>query len=169
GRTYPTGSPGNAAPQARQEDTRQAAFPGERLWRLYLVGTLLALPTIAKLGASSNYWLELTAASAAALALASHRLAVWPLARPLAPTIVAGALLVAVPRYQATHVEGLWSEQPILDAINARRFSLVALMHPLDGPALGTRWTPAVHKALNSAYTPAGVEAGFWLYRPRGY
>jgi len=26
-----------------------------------------------------------------------------------------------------------------------------------------------VHKALNSAYTPAGVEAGFWLYRPRGY
>ena len=242
GRTYPTGSPGNAAPQARQQDTRQAAFPGERLWRLYLVGTLLTLPTIAKLGASSNYWLELTAASAAALALASHRLAVWPLARPLAPTIVAGALLVAVPGYQATaveaaanlsdliqptqprylslvadigaapyrveahfidkiahepgdlltdnsglavaagkrveyefqifqllHVEGLWSEQPILDAINARRFSLVALMHPLDGPALGTRWTPAVHKALNSAYTPAGVEAGFWLYRPRGY
>jgi len=96
------------------------------LWRLYLVGTLLTLPTIAKLGASSNYWLELTAASAAALALASHRLAAWPLARPLAPTIVAGALLVAVPGYQATAVEAAANLSDLIQPTQPRYLSLVA-------------------------------------------
>jgi hypothetical protein len=43
----------------------------------------------------------------------------------------------------------------------------VALMHPLDGPSDGTRWTPAVRSALNDAYTLAGSDSGFWLYRPR--
>jgi hypothetical protein len=216
------------------------ASQGERIWRLYFVGCLLTLPSIAKLGASSNYWLELTAATAALLALASYRLTMWPAARLAAPTVVAGSLLIAVPAYQATAVEvgttaadllepaaprylslvndvgalpyrveerfvqqiarepgdlltdnsglavaagkriefefqifqllaveGHWSEQPILDAIAARRFSLVALMHPLDGPSDGTRWTPAVRSALNQAYTLAGTDSGFWLYRPR--
>jgi hypothetical protein len=216
------------------------ASRGERMWRLYFVGCLLTLASIAKLGASSNYWLELSAATAALVALASYRLAAWPAARLVAPTIVAGALLIAVPGYQATAVEvattaadllqpatprylslvndvgllpyrveerfvgqiarepgelltdnsglavaagkriefefqifqllaveGRWSEKPILDAIAARRFSLVALMHPLDGPADGTRWTPAMRRALTQAYVPAGTDSGFWLYRPR--
>src|SRR5262249_46156328 len=65
------------------------AAPGERLWRLYFVGCLLTLPSLVKLGASSNYWLELTAATAALLALASHRLVAWPAARIVAPTMVA--------------------------------------------------------------------------------
>jgi hypothetical protein len=69
--------------------------------------------------------------------------------------------------FQLLIAEGHWSEQPILDAIAARRFSLVALMHPLDGPLAGTRWTPALRSALEAAYAPAGGEAGFWLYRPR--
>jgi hypothetical protein len=215
--------------------------PGERVWRAYFFGGLLLLPTVAKLGASSNYWLELTAATAAVLAFASQRLSAWPSHRLLAPTIVAGALLIAVPAYQQTamelaetaidlqqppspkylslvsdiglapyrvdarfidyvahqpgelltdnsglavaagkriayefqifqllRVEGYWSEQPILDAVAARRFSLVALMHPLDGPAEGTRWGTALQSALQAAYAPAGAEAGFWLYRPRG-
>lgn len=212
----------------------------EWVWRVYFIGCLLTLPSVAKLGASSNYWLELTAATAALLALASYRLAAWPAARLVAPTVVAGALLIAVTGYQATAVEvagtaadllrpsgprylslvsdtsalpyrveaglidriarepgelltdnsglavaagkriefefqifqllaveGHWSERPILDAIAARRFALVALMHPLDGPADGTRLTPAVHAALAKAYAPAGSDSGFWLYRPR--
>jgi hypothetical protein len=69
--------------------------------------------------------------------------------------------------FQLLAVEDHWSEQPILDAIAAHRFSLVALMHPLDGPVEGTRWTPAVRQALSQAYTPAGTDSGFWLYRPR--
>src|ERR1051326_6795007 len=36
---------------------------GERVWRVYLVLSLLTLASVAKLGASSNYWLETTAAT----------------------------------------------------------------------------------------------------------
>jgi hypothetical protein len=215
------------------------AAPGERLWRIYFLGCLVSLPGLAKLGASSNYWLELSAAIAALVGLASSRLAAWPMARLIAPSVVAGSLFIAVPGYQALAVEaaansaevlrpsgphyvslvgdggaaplridaalvdriaqergdlltdnsglavaagkpiefefqifqlleaeGQWSEQPVLDAIAARRFSLVALMHPLDGPVDGTRWTPALRAALRAAYVPDGEQAGFWLYRP---
>jgi hypothetical protein len=215
--------------------------PGERVWRLYLLGSLATLPSLAKLGASSNYWLELSAATAAVVALAAYRLSLWPVARVIAPAAVAGSLFVAMPGYQATATEaavniaelaqpssprylslvgdgdgvstirvdsrfveqvarspgelltdnsglavaarkriefefqifqlliaeGHWSEQPILDAVAERRFSLVALMHPLDGPISGTRWTPALHAALREAYVPAGEQSGFWLYRPK--
>jgi hypothetical protein len=217
------------------------ASRGEWLWRLYLIGTLLTLPTLAKLGASSNYWLEVSAAVAAVLALASFRLALIPGARLVAPVVLAGAMCLAIPGYQATAyeaaamigdrlrpprplllsmvgdgdslttmrvdagfvarlaaepgalltdnsglavaagkpiefefqifqllgAEGRWTEQPIVAAVNARQFALVALMHPLDGGLRGTRWTPGVVDALNAAYEPAGQEAGFWLYRPR--
>jgi hypothetical protein len=216
------------------------AARGERVWRLYFIGTLLTLGSIAKLGASSNYWLELTAAMSMLLALGAWHLSQWPLARLVAPTLVVGSLLVAVPGYQATAVdvaqtlgdrlspptprylsfvgdagasayrvdatfvdfvahqpgelltdnsglavaagkrvayefqifqllqaEGYWNEQPILDAVAARRFSLVALMHPLDGPTDGTRWSPRLQGAIEAAYAPDGDQAGFWLYRPR--
>lgn len=211
----------------------------ERMWRLYFLGALATLPTISKIGASSNYWLEITAASVALLAIASHRLAPWPQTRLIGPLIIAGALFVAVPGYQANtreasdslsqafspapeyltmvsdvsvaplrvessfvrrvatepgelltdnpglavaagkrityefqifqllHVEGHWSQGPILQAIKDRRFSLVALMHPLDGPAQGTRWTTSIRDGLLATYTPAGQQSGFWLYRPR--
>jgi hypothetical protein len=216
------------------------AGPGERLWRWYLLGSLATLPTVAKLGASSNYWLELTAATAALLALASCHLATWPRTRLIAPMVLLGSLFIAVPGYQASAVEaannvadfvhppspryvslvgdgltvplrvdarlleriaadpgrlltdnsglavaagkpiefefqifqlleaeGRWSEQPILDAIAVQRFSLVALMHPLDGSIDGTRWTPALQTALQTHYAPAGELGGFWLYEPR--
>ncbi|MBV9547630.1 MAG: hypothetical protein JOY61_24925, partial [Chloroflexi bacterium] len=204
--------------------------------------SLAMLPTIAKIGASSNYWLELTAATAALLGLGADRLSRshLPSAGLVAPVVVAGSLMIAVPAYQATmtevadtvhdviqppqpqfislvadrgtapyrvyssfvaqvaeepgelltdnpglavaagkriafefqifqllHVEGRWSERPILDAIAARRFALVVLMHPLDGPLNGTRLTPAVRDALAEAYVPVEPQAGFWLYRPR--
>jgi hypothetical protein len=213
--------------------------PGERIWRLYFIGTLLTLPSLAKLGASSNYWLEVTAATSALLALACYHLHAFPSLRLVAPTVVAGSLLLAVPGYQASAIDaantladllqpptprylslvgddgpdpyrvdatfiaqiaqepgdlltdnsglavaagkpiefefqifqlleaqGLWNEQPILSAVAARQFSLVALMHPLDGSVQGTRWTPALQAALQANYVPAGSEAGFWLYRP---
>jgi hypothetical protein len=215
------------------------ACPGERVWRLYLLGTLVTLPTIAKIGASSNYWLEISAVSAALLALASHHLAGRCETSLIAPSVLAGALFIAVPGYQATsrealdslrdyfqppampylslvndvgtapyrversfvqritrepgelltdnsglaaaagkrieyefqifqllRAEGRWSEQPILDAIRARRFALVALMHPLEGP-VGPRWTPAIREALLANYAADGQQSGFWLYRPK--
>lgn len=215
--------------------------PGERVWRFYVVGCLITLVSVAKLGASSNYWLELSAAVAALLAIASGKLAAWPTVKVVGPTVLAGALLVAVPAYQATAMEvaingvdllrtqrpqflslvgdgehydppirvdarfvdsiarepgdvltdnsglavaagkriayefqifqllsaeGQWSDQPIIDAVYAHRFSLVALMHPLDAPIRSTRWTPGVVAALRSSYQPSGEQAGFWLYRP---
>lgn len=214
--------------------------PAERVWRLYLVGGLLTLPTLAKLGASSNYWLEVTAATSVLLALAACHLSRWPAARLVAPTLVVGALLVAVPGYQSAaiqaaqdlserlappnprylsfvsdtgtapyrvdarfidyladqpgdvltdnsgvavaagkrimyefqifqllEVEGHWDEKPILDAVAARRFALVVLMHPLDSPTASTRWTAGLKSALEAAYAPVGSQSGFWLYRPR--
>ena len=213
---------------------------GERVWRLYFVGSLLELLTVAKLGASSNYWLEASAATAVLLAIAAHRLSREPATRLIGPVVLSGALLIAVPAYQATatelgevgfdllrpstpsylslvadvgadpyrvdvrlieeiahepgalltdnsglavaagkrieyefqifqllRVEGIWSERPILDAIAERRFSLVALMHPLDGPSAGTRWSPEIQSALQANYAATGAEYGFWLYRPR--
>jgi hypothetical protein len=215
--------------------------PSERVWRLYFVGSLLTLPTLAKLGASSNYWLELTAGTAVLTSLAADYVGRWPQTRLIAPTVIAGALLVAVPGYQATAIdaeqsvadmlqppdphylsfvgdsdsadayrvdarfiefiaaqpgdlltdnsglavaagkrityefqifqllkaEGFWSEQPILDAIAAQRFSLVALMHPLDGPIAGTRWSPGLQTALQADYAFVGARDGFRLYTPR--
>jgi hypothetical protein len=217
------------------------AGPGERVWRLYFLGCLVTLPSLAKIGASSNYWLELSAATAALLALGARRLSLEraPQVQVIAPVLIGGALLVAVPAYQAvafeaattTHdllqpetptylsvasdtgpqpyrveasflprlarepgdvltdnpglavaagkriafefqifqlleAQGMWSEQPIVDAIEARQFNLVVLMHPVDGPISGTRWTPAIREALRSAYVPAGQQSGFWVYRP---
>jgi hypothetical protein len=216
------------------------AAPGERLWRFYFVGSLVTLPTLAKLGASSNYWLEVSAATAALLALGAHRLATLPSGRLVAPIVAAGALFIALPGYQANAIEasvyvgeviwppsprylslvpdggtqplrvetsfvdqiareagevltdnsglavaagkpiafefqifqllqaeGRWSEKPILDAVNSRRFTLLVLMHPLDGPVEGTRWTPTLRAAMLNAYRPVQQGHGFWLYRPR--
>jgi hypothetical protein len=215
----------------------------ERVWRLYFLGCLVTLPTIVKIGASSNYWLELTAATSVLVSLASVRLAARPepLARAVPPLLLAGALLYGVTAYQATaraaldllkdivspqspaylslvsdtgtaplrvqtsfvdriarepgelltdnpglavaagkpityefqffqllSVEGRWSDGPIVEAIRARRFPLVALMHPLSTPVEHTRWTPGIRDALQASYIPAGQESGFWLYRPAG-
>jgi hypothetical protein len=99
--------------------------PGERVWRWYFVGCLLTLPLVAKLGASSNYWVELTAATAALLALASHRLTALPMARLAAPVVIAGALLVALPGYQATATDLVFSFADRLQPPSPRYLSLV--------------------------------------------
>src|SRR5262249_5977686 len=101
------------------------AGPGERVWRAYFVGCLLTLPTLAKLGASSNYWLEVTAATSVLLALATHQLSIWPALRLVAPTVLAGALLIALPGYQATAVEAVVVGMDALRPSSPRYMSFV--------------------------------------------
>jgi hypothetical protein len=99
-----------------------------RIWRLYFVGCIVSLATIAKLGASSNYWLELTAATAAMLALGAHKLRRWYAsgAGLVAPIIVAGSLMTAVPAYQATTMEIADTLRDAIEAPRPRYISLVA-------------------------------------------
>jgi hypothetical protein len=84
------------------------ARPGERLWRVYFVlSGLAALATVGKLGASSNYWLELTAATSVLTSILAVRVA-----DASAPhtaftsaglaSLVLASLLACVPAYQAT-------------------------------------------------------------------
>jgi hypothetical protein len=86
--------------------------PGERLWRAYFLGTLLSVVGFGKIGASSNYWLELTAATAVLIGLLAGRLAAG--ARPAGAItetglalLVAGSLLIPIPGYQAVVREAL--------------------------------------------------------------
>jgi hypothetical protein len=85
----------------------------ERLWRAYfLVTGVLTLATIGKIGASSNYWLELSAAIAVLIGILVGRLAADPVARaPFAstglPSLVLASLLMAIPAYQATAYQTL--------------------------------------------------------------
>jgi hypothetical protein len=65
--------------------------------------------------------------------------------------------------------QGVWNEQPILDAIAARRFGLVVLIESLDEPIrplIAGRYTERVRTAMRAAYAPAGQQSGYWLYRP---
>lgn len=67
--------------------------------------------------------------------------------------------------------QGRWNPAPMVDAIAARKFQLVALAKPLaEGP--NDTVAPAIHAALATAYQPAGIVAGdnapvAYLYRPR--
>jgi hypothetical protein len=205
-------------------------LPGERQWRVYFVlSALTALVTIGKLGASSNYWLELTAATAVLIGIQAVRLGRETHGRtPLTSASLAGlvlaSLLMVTPGYAATvnqtaqmaiadsapQVEvatwladqpgqvltddpglavlagkpvefefiiftilaeqHIWDEQPILDAITARRFSVVILSQPLETPQprmISARWTAAVQNAIQTSYMPDGQEGVYWVYRPR--
>jgi hypothetical protein len=85
----------------------------ERLWRVYfLVSGLEALATVGKLGASSNYWLELTAATGVLIAILAIRLAEAADAQALLTStglasLVLASLLVCVSAYQATVAQAL--------------------------------------------------------------
>jgi hypothetical protein len=209
------------------------ARPGERLWRVYFViSGVEALATIGKLGASSNYWLELTAATCALIGILAARLAEpnqvrGPFTSAGLAAMVVASLLTCIPAYQATvsqalellvggatggtppqrevaplvaaepgtvltddpglavlagkrvefefviftilATQGVWDESPILNAIQARQFGLVVLEESLDEPPrplISARLTERVRAALQSAYTPAGQQAGYWFYRP---
>jgi hypothetical protein len=96
----------------------------ERLWRAYFLLTgVETLATIGKVGASSNYWLELTAATCALIGIVSVRLVAAPdTAAPFtsavpgarAPftsaglaSLVLASLLTCVPAYQASASQAL--------------------------------------------------------------
>ena len=85
----------------------------ERVWRTYfVVSAAQAVATIGKLGASSNYWLELTAATAVLIGILDRRLAGPSEARaPVTSIGLAGvtlaSLLMGVPAYQATVSEAV--------------------------------------------------------------
>jgi hypothetical protein len=87
--------------------------PGERMWRVYfVVCCTVSLATIGKLGASSNYWLELTAAITVLIGMYAGRLAADPRMRapygaaPFAGLLLA-SLLIALPAYQLTASDSL--------------------------------------------------------------
>jgi len=64
---------------------------------------------------------------------------------------------------------GAGTVDTILNAIDARQFGLVVLEESLDAPPrplISARLTERVRAALQSAYTPAGQQAGYWFYRP---
>jgi hypothetical protein len=83
--------------------------PAERPWRLYFGLTLAqALLSMGKVGASSNYWLEWTGAASVLIGILATRVRRRPSPWPgwFAGGLL-GALLVAVPGYQATAYEAL--------------------------------------------------------------
>lgn len=201
----------------------------ERQWRVYFVLSAIApLLMIGKLGASSNYWLELTAATAVLIGIQAARLSRQPSLRAPLPSaalaaLVLAALLLAVPGYAATvkqivqlastdsstqvdaaawlaqqsgevltdnpdlavlagkpvdfefiiftilAAQHVWDEQPILDAIDARRFSVVLLSEPVETPQphlIAARWSPAVQTAIEANYVADGQQGPYWVYRP---
>ena len=84
------------------------ARQAERQWRAYFVFSgLIALATVGKIGASSNYWLELTAATSVLIGVLAARVA-EPSAPPAAfasaglAGLVLASLLTCIPAYQAT-------------------------------------------------------------------
>jgi hypothetical protein len=82
--------------------------PAERLWRAYFVlSGLVAVATVGKIGASSNYWLELTAATSVLIGVLADRLAEPGAVRGAftsagLASLVLASLLTCIPAYQAT-------------------------------------------------------------------
>jgi hypothetical protein len=84
------------------------ARPAERQWRAYFVlSGIVTLATVGKIGASSNYWLELTAATSVLIGVLAARVS-EPSAAPAAfasaglAGLVLASLLACIPAYQAT-------------------------------------------------------------------
>jgi hypothetical protein len=208
------------------------ARPAERLWRTYFgISGLVVVVTVGKLGASSNYWLEFTAATCALIGVLAARVADPVETRRVTTStalasLVLASLLTCVPAYAGTvsqavslHFAGqdsqaageivavvahepgrvltddpavavlagkrvefefiiftilaaqhVWDESPILNAIAAHQFGLVVLTESLDVPPrslLSARISDRVRAALQVAYASEGLQAGYWLYRPR--
>jgi hypothetical protein len=116
--------------------------PAERQWRAYfLLSGLVALATVGKIGASSNYWLELTAATSVLIGVLAARIS-EPSAIPAAfasaglAGLVLAALLMCLPAYQAT------MNQTVAAAVSgppvelADRLEAAALVANEPGPLL---------------------------------
>jgi hypothetical protein len=114
----------------------------ERLWRMYFgVSGLEALATVGKLGASSNYWLELTAAMAVLIGILAVRLGESADARALFTStglaaLLLAALLMGVPAYQATVSQALDLHFGGAAASTAAQVDVAPLVASEPGPVL---------------------------------
>ncbi|MBV9597288.1 MAG: hypothetical protein JOZ87_10515 [Chloroflexi bacterium] len=118
------------------------ARPAERLWRAYFVlSGLAALATVGKIGASSNYWLELTAATSVLIGLLAFRLCAASSARGAFTSaglagVVLASLLTCLPAYQATLNESVAMAVTGRSADDAGRFDAAPLVAGEPGPVL---------------------------------
>jgi hypothetical protein len=114
----------------------------ERLWRTYFgVSGLEALATVGKLGASSNYWLELTAAMAVLIGILAVRLATSADARTLFTStglaaLLLASLLIGVRAYQATVSQALDLHFSGAAASAAAQVEVAPLVASEPGPVL---------------------------------
>jgi hypothetical protein len=118
------------------------ARPAERLWRAYFVlSGLVALATVGKIGASSNYWLELTAATSVLTGVLAARLAGLSAARGAFTSaglagLVLASLLTCVPAYQATLKQTVAMDILGPSDDSERQLEAAALVADEPGPVL---------------------------------
>jgi hypothetical protein len=149
--------------------------PGERIWRLYFLGASLTVLGFGKIGSSSNYWLELTAATAALIGLLADRLAARPCARaaitePGVGLLVLGSLLVPITGYQAVAREAL-HQLPTGDVAGVRaQLALAPLVAAERGEILTDEPALAVAAGRPIAYEfviyDLLASQGLWDERP---
>lgn len=114
----------------------------ERLWRMYfLLCGAETLLTVGKLGASSNYWLELTAATSLLIGLSAACVETSKSRQPFFTSASLGAvvfaiLLASVPAYQATVSQTLEQEFARLDLQVTPRMDLVQMIAEEPGAVL---------------------------------
>jgi hypothetical protein len=151
------------------------ACPGERIWRLYFLGTLLTLLGFGKIGSSSNYWLEVTAAIAALIGLLTDRVATHPDTRAAITELglgllVLGSLLVPITGYQAVAREAL-HQLPTGDVAGVRaQLALAPLLAAEQGEVLTDEPALAVAAGQPVAYEFVIFDLlagqGLWDERP---
>lgn len=116
------------------------ARPAERLWRAYFVlSGLVALATVGKIGASSNYWLELTAATSVLTGVLAVRLCDLSTARAAFTSgglagLVLASLLACVPAYQATMKQTVAMDLTGPSADSVQRFEAASIVANEPGP-----------------------------------
>jgi hypothetical protein len=81
---------------------------------------------------------------------------------------LAGGRLYYQPlEYKQLQAANLWSESPLVDAIEREEFPLILLYEPRDRSAISIRWTEEVRKAIYANYTLEDTLARNFVYRPQ--
>jgi hypothetical protein len=66
--------------------------------------------------------------------------------------------------YKQLQAANVWSEAPLVDAIQREEFSLIVLYEPLDWNAITVRWTPEVRNSIYAHYRLADTLARNFVY-----
>ncbi|BCX03628.1 MAG: hypothetical protein KatS3mg053_1566 [Candidatus Roseilinea sp.] len=70
--------------------------------------------------------------------------------------------------FMQLHQAGLWSDAPLVEAIERRSFPVIALYEPMGGTAqIVRRWTPRVRQAIYANYEQTGRLAEALIYTPK--